>query len=869
MWGQLSPQFEWRASQKRFLEEAGKVKGAKWHLVAPPGSGKTLIGLELARRVGASTLAMAPTTAVRDQWQHSVRLFGADPGTFASEDPGGRTPLLAVTYQLLGNPGEAGAELRAAARRLWLAEVEHHHGPEGAGNRLAALERSDPERAETELHNRVRSLRRSLATGEDIGVPRSRLIGERATALIEELALRGTACIILDECHHLLDWWALVVTCLVERLRTDREVAIIGLTATPPDSETETEAANHRALLGDVDAELQLVAVVAEGQLAPWRDGLRVSCVSGAEQAFLDDWETQLTRTLDGALVMEEFIDWAVAHISDAAADQRAPEDRMVEEHAVRPAALDGISSGAGFLPGPGTVEPSLAFLADRAGSGKLWDVFWDRDPLTARAAARWWQSRGLALPSDFEPPPGTRGMLTLEDRFVLLDAWLYDPKAACAPEVRDRISHLMAPYGISLTTNGVHRSRSVGDIVCSRSTEKGRAAAEILALEAARRGDGLRALVVVERDSATSPPAASRAVLGEDAGTMAQIMAALCTHGAVVDLGLIAVTGRGAWADAVAADRICAAINVASTDTGRWVNVTGCNIRNAVRLHGEGHGWDGAQWLEAAEAALDDGGARVIVATRGLVGEGWDYPPLNVLIDVSEETSKGATMQLRGRAIRLNPDDPAKIASLWDVAVVHPSATGDWQRMRRRQRNWWGPAQDGSVTTGPAKLHPRAMTVLPPGPEELPVINLESATTVFDDEATRAAWAKVDPGGFGAQAVRVRSYRRKVVRTLPPPAKRVRYLRGAWVAIAATFIFVTLAAGANVTVARALFAVGAAAAMVTAIVCIYQGAVPARRHADLTFLALASAVRDGLAAAGRAELRDGAVKVDNDPSGY
>jgi superfamily II DNA or RNA helicase len=68
-WVDLAPRFQWRPSQRHLLELAGHVCDRRWHLCAPPGAGKTLIGLELARRVATPTLVLAPTIAVRDQWR--------------------------------------------------------------------------------------------------------------------------------------------------------------------------------------------------------------------------------------------------------------------------------------------------------------------------------------------------------------------------------------------------------------------------------------------------------------------------------------------------------------------------------------------------------------------------------------------------------------------------------------------------------------------------------------------------------------------------------------------------------------------------------------------------------------------------------
>jgi type III restriction/modification enzyme restriction subunit len=173
-WGGLAPRFDWRPSQRHLLELASGVADRRWHLCAPPGAGKTLIGLELARRVARPTLVLAPTTAIRDQWREAVAKFGADPRTFTADDVSAPVPLRAVTYQLLGNPGDAAAELEAAARRLWLAEVARESGPEGAEHRVAATESRDPARARRELRRHVRVLRRSLATGTTSACPAGR-----------------------------------------------------------------------------------------------------------------------------------------------------------------------------------------------------------------------------------------------------------------------------------------------------------------------------------------------------------------------------------------------------------------------------------------------------------------------------------------------------------------------------------------------------------------------------------------------------------------------------------------------------------------------------------------------------------------------
>ena len=815
----------WRPSQQHLLETVGRMQDRRWHICAPPGAGKTLIGLELARRVAAPTLVLAPTTAIRDQWRAAAGLFGADPTVFTASDLASPAALWAVTYQLLGNPGEAVRELRAAARRLWIAEVAAASGlePEAAEQRVAATESGDERRAERELKRHVRRLRRSLGGDDDLDLPRATLVGARPLALIDRLVEAGIGCVVLDECHHLLDWWALVVGALLGRLEQQRPVALVGLTATLPDPDSSWEAANYRGLLGDVDAELQLAAMVAERTVAPWRDGVRLAPLTAAEQRFVDEHAERFASELDDLLADERFITWAVSLVTEAALDARSRDD---------------------------------SFPRDPAS----WDAFWDRDPLNAAALARWWARRGMALPAGFVPPlqANPTGALTLADRLGLVHAWLHDPVAALDQATRDHIARLTNRHGVTLTTAGVRWNRSAADLVCALSSSKGDAAAAILVDEARQRDDGLRALVVVERDRATIPSAAAREVLGEDAGTAARMLAALCTRSEIAERGVVLVTGRGAWCDALGADRISAAMTLAAAE-GRWVEVQGCDIPAAVQLAGRGDRWSPSHWLAAADASLDDGAAQVLVATRGLVGEGWDHPALNVLIDASDAASSTAATQLRGRAIRIDPADPTKLASLWDVVVPHPAAPGDWQRLRRRHDHWWGPDARGTIATGPAKLHPLAARPEPPSAAQMDLINAESATAVADRAASRAAWAQVDPGGIAASTVHVRRPRRRRVRT------RSRGWR--WQACAAGGICV---GGAGVALATppALILwpfVAMACAAAGTLIAVARGH---RRDERTTLLAVAEGVAAGLIAVGHEELHHATVLVEPDPAG-
>src|ERR1700751_769287 len=59
---------DWRVYQSRLLEHFDRyLDDKRLHLVAAPGSGKTVIGLEVIRRLNQPTLVLAPTITIRDQ----------------------------------------------------------------------------------------------------------------------------------------------------------------------------------------------------------------------------------------------------------------------------------------------------------------------------------------------------------------------------------------------------------------------------------------------------------------------------------------------------------------------------------------------------------------------------------------------------------------------------------------------------------------------------------------------------------------------------------------------------------------------------------------------------------------------------------
>ncbi len=100
----LKFKFEWRSYQQNFLDHFTEhIQDHHLHMVAPPGSGKTILGLEVLRRVNKRTLVLAPTLTIRNQWKDRLVSFFLNDVTFTNFSTNIKEPKLLTfsTYQSL------------------------------------------------------------------------------------------------------------------------------------------------------------------------------------------------------------------------------------------------------------------------------------------------------------------------------------------------------------------------------------------------------------------------------------------------------------------------------------------------------------------------------------------------------------------------------------------------------------------------------------------------------------------------------------------------------------------------------------------------------------------------------------------------
>lgn len=273
----------WRVYQQQALDafDADVAAGDnRAYLVLPPGAGKTMIGLEAARRLGRRSLVLVPNTAVQAQWA------AAWDNSFPSSDR---------------SASKCGTE-RGLASAMNVLTYQS----------LAVID------AETDSTVRREVLRnRDQQALLDLLHPNGRAVIERAATL-------GPWTLVLDECHHLLATWGALVSALASVLGA--QTALIGLTATPATELTAWQHTLHDELFGTADFVIPTPALVREGDLAPYQELVYLTQPTPEEQAWIG---THRARFAD---LMLALIDQKVGSMSLAAWLHTRIVDRATRE---------------------------------------------------------------------------------------------------------------------------------------------------------------------------------------------------------------------------------------------------------------------------------------------------------------------------------------------------------------------------------------------------------------------------------------------------------------------------------------------------------------------------------------------------------
>ncbi|MER7559723.1 DEAD/DEAH box helicase family protein [Nocardioides sp. NPDC126508] len=560
---------------------------------------------------------------------------------------------------------------------------------------------------------------------------------DNGRALVEALRGAGPLLLVLDECHHLLEVWGEL---LGEILQLLPDARVLGLTATPPEALTKEESALVGTLFGEIVFSTSIPAVVREGDLAPFADLVWLTAPTPSEREWLrgsaERFEELLTALTSADLGTVPFLTWL---------DRR---------------------------------------FVSRSHDAPTWAELAKASPDLATAALRAHHRGLLALPEGATPTEAHRRDPSAEDWVALIGDWvrghLATSDADADQEAMAAIKQALPAVGYSLTRRGIRAGRSPVDRVLARSEAKTAATAAIVDHERLAHGDSLRLLVVTDHERASATlPVDLRGVIAEQAGSARAVLATLCA--ANDDVLLV----TGATVAGPPATLAALVAHIAETDPELAGGLAVEKEEAYATLVGR---WSSRQWVGHVTRFFEAGGCRVLVGTRGLLGEGWDARSVTGIVDLTAATTTTAVVQLRGRSLRTDPARPDKVAVNWTVVCVeeqHPRGDNDWKRLVRKHTGFFGADEDGSVVDGVGHIDESFSPYAAPPESDFDAVNARMVARAEDRAVIRERWRIGEPyADVAGRTVRIRLRRAGALRAptgavLAPRPPGFRLLEG------------------------------------------------------------------------------------------
>ena len=259
----------WRDYQARVLDRLNEyLSDDRIHIIAAPGSGKTVLGLEIIRRVNRPTLVLAPTLTIRDQWVSRFLAhftdFGYDRPDWISTELHNPRFLTLTTYQALHAACTQGSE-----------QLEIGEGFPDSTSESEVLQRASSPK-----------------------IPQH----------IKEIGFRT---LVVDEAHHLRTEWWKSIQLLVSELQ---KPTIVALTATPPFDVTPYEWERYQELCGPVDAQVSVPELVLKGDLCPHQDYVVFTSPSVKEETAICGFHERVNGFVAGIRTNRAFAEAVCGH---------------------------------------------------------------------------------------------------------------------------------------------------------------------------------------------------------------------------------------------------------------------------------------------------------------------------------------------------------------------------------------------------------------------------------------------------------------------------------------------------------------------------------------------------------------------------
>ena len=653
--------YTWRPYQARVLGELEEsLDDNRLHVVAAPGSGKTLLGLEVMRRINQPSIILAPTLAIRDQWVTRLVDFflpeGSETPDWISTDIHNPRFLTVSTYQSLYSACSGVLEEEDA---LYLDELESEDEDLDNNDNNNDMEVQEPQQKE-----------------------------DNVIKQLQELSVKT---IVLDEAHHLRsNWWR----CLMKVVRGLGDSKILALTATPPYDVSMFEWERYMELCGPVDAEVSVPELVKEGNLCPHQDLVLFTYPSLIEGSKLKDFKQAVEMFVKDIELDDEFLEEVKNHpwLND-------PEAHILE-----------------ILEDPSFFSSMLVYLRHRKVilpkqaieliAGEKFGIPWFNK--------EWLETllEGMLFPPDVDPKDLSPVLKRIRDRLYRIDA------------LERREVNLISTRKL--------------DGVLKRSITKLYAVQAIVSMELKTLGENLRMVILTDYIRKAYLPGSELDLPELDKIGVVPIFEEIRRSNlsgiklGVLSGSLIIIPTDSTELLLGSADhceilRESISVKPIADPNYSMVTVMGMDRQKTVQLITE---------------LFSRGGVNVLVGTKSLLGEGWDAPSINSLVLASFVGSYMLSNQMRGRAIRTDPEHPDKTSNIWHLVCVDldsESAGNDYHIMERRFRAFLGISfVESVIENGFDRL---GVGVPPFDKDEVRAINMSMTTRAQDRAVLRSLW--------------------------------------------------------------------------------------------------------------------------------
>lgn len=428
----------------------------------------------------------------------------------------------------------------------------------------------------------------------------------------------GTLC--LDECHHLRnEWWK-----SLEIFRKSfPKIKMISLTATPPYEGEPALWERYISMCGEIDEEITVPELVKEGTLCPHQDYVYFAFPTKEERTQLDQFEKQKLN----------FLTKLSADINFSNTIQSSP-------------ALSNQISDDELLANPKYLSAILIFL----------------------------RSKELPFPQRFQELLAAKTLptFTLEWFETLLNGIIFQVPNwfGFTEEAFNQLKSDLKANGL-IERNQVKLIRNKKqDVLLNQSLGKLNAVRDIFKAEYQALGSNLRQLVLtdfIRKDFQVH--------LGDKNAQFTQL--GVLSYFESIRREMI----EQSWTVPVAV--LTGSLVIIPTSAKEHLERLIPNPRLSydvigqlgqedylkVNISGSYH-----DLVTALTQLFQDGYIQVIIGTKSLLGEGWDAPCVNSLILASFVGSFMLSNQMRGRAIRVWPDNPNKTSNIWHLVSINLS---------------------------------------------------------------------------------------------------------------------------------------------------------------------------------------------------